>query len=141
MLPSRAAEAALRALPLLDPRGPSAPGVLVRELAERARLPEPFLAKVLQRLAQAGVLRSRKGRAGGFVLGRPAAEITLADVVLALEGRDDLGKVYPPAGGTVGQRLAPVRDRLFSLLSTTTIADLLSPRPDSGPESATEAEG
>lgn len=141
MLPSRAAEAALRALPLLDPRGPGAQGVLVRDLAERARLPEAFLAKVLQRLALAGVLRSRKGRAGGFVLGRPASEITLADVVLALEGRDDLGKVYPQAGGTVGLRLAPVRDRLLSLLSSTTIEDLLPPRPDSGPASGREAEG
>ena len=108
----------------------------MRDLAERAQLPAPFLAKVLQRLALAGVLRSRKGKAGGFVLGRPASEITLADVLLALEGKDDLAKVYPRAGGTVGASLEPVRERLFFLLATTTVADLAGPHVAAGPPAA-----
>ena len=136
MLPSRAVEVALGALPHLDPRGPSGRGVLVRDVAAAASLPAPFLAKVLQRLAFAGLVRSRKGKAGGFVLGRPAREITLEDVVLAVEGREDLSKVYPPGAGSLGARLAPVRERLLHLLSSTTLADRAadraagSPRPE-----------
>ena len=83
MLLSRAAEVALAALPYLDGRGPLAPGRGVKELAGTANLRAPFLAKVLQRLVERGVLRSKRGRTGGFVLGRPASEITVADVVLA----------------------------------------------------------
>ena len=124
MLLSRAAEAALNALPHLDPRGPEAPGREVRVLALACGEPAPFLGKVLQKLARAGLLRSRRGRTGGFVLGRPAAEVTLADVVLAVEGADDLAKVLGLPGGPVGALLAPARDELSVRLRATTLARL-----------------
>lgn len=58
--------------------------LLAKEVAERTGLPVPYLAKVLQSLAHAGILDSVRGPHGGFRLARPAAEITLADVVAAL---------------------------------------------------------
>lgn len=124
MLLSRAAEAALKALPHLDPRGPDAPGREVRALAFACGEPAPFLGKVLQKLARAGLLRSRRGRTGGFVLGRPAAEVTLADVVLAVEGADDLAKVFALPGGAAAALLAPARDELAAKLRGTTLARL-----------------
>ena len=124
MLLSRAAEAALKALPHLDPRGADAPGREVRALAFACGEPAPFLGKVLQKLARAGLLRSRRGRTGGFVLGRPASEVTLADVVLAVEGADDLVKVLALPDGPAGTLLAPARDELASRLRGTTLARL-----------------
>lgn len=124
MLLSRAAEAALKALPLLDPRGPEAPGRETRELALACGEPAPFLGKVLQKLARAGLLRSKRGRTGGFVLGRPAVEVTLADVVLAVEGADDLAKVFDVPAGPAGPFLAPARDEVAARLRGTTLARL-----------------
>lgn len=124
MLLSRAAEAALKALPLLDPRGPEALGRETRDLAFACGEPGPFLGKVLQKLARAGLLRSKRGRSGGFVLGRPASEVTLADIVLAVEGADDLAKVFGLPDGPAGAFLLPARDDLVERLRATTLARL-----------------
>ncbi len=124
MLLSRAAQVALAVLPLLDPSGPSGRGHGVRELAEKSGLPAPFVAKVLQRLADRGLLRSKRGRAGGFLLGRPAAEMTVADVVLALAGKDDLQAAFPAPAGPAGRLLAPAREMTLHLLDRTSLRDL-----------------
>jgi Rrf2 family protein len=55
-------------------------------LAEFHGVPGPYLAKHLQALSQAGIVESVPGRRGGYRLGRPAAEITLVEVVDAVEG-------------------------------------------------------
>ena len=124
MLLSRAAEVALAALPYLDGRGPLAPGRGAKALAGAAKVPAPFLAKVLQRLVERGVLRSKRGRTGGFVLGRPASEITVADVVLALEGYEELEAAFPALQGPAGRLFGPVRSRVFDVMRKTTVADL-----------------
>jgi Rrf2 family protein len=122
MLLSRAAEVALKALPHFDPRGPDGTGREIRALALACGEPAPFLGKVLQKLARAGVLRSKRGRTGGFVLGRPAVEITLADIVLAVEGADDLRKVFGLPEGPAESLLGPARDELAARFSVTTLA-------------------
>jgi Rrf2 family protein len=123
---SRAQEIALASLPFLDPRGPEGKGRGVKELARDSGVPAPFLAKVLGRLVDRGLLRSRRGRTGGFVLGRPAAEITLADVVLALGRKDDLEAAFPAPPGAPGRLLAPVRGAFLESLRVTSLADLSS---------------
>jgi len=124
MLLSRTAQLAFAALPLLDPRGPSGPGRLTRDLATEAGVPAPFLAKVLERLAETGILRSKRGRGGGFVLGRPAEEITLADVVLALEGKERVEDFYPLPAGVLGEVFAKNREETLAILRETTVAAL-----------------
>lgn len=57
-----------------------------REIAEAHGIPTEFLAKVLQKLARVGLIRSYRGTQGGYALARTPAEITLADVVEAVEG-------------------------------------------------------
>ena len=59
-------------------------------LAEFHGLPKPYLIKQLQALVKSGVLRSSPGVRGGFSLARPSAEITMMDIVVAVEGRGDL---------------------------------------------------
>jgi Rrf2 family protein len=56
------------------------------KLAEYHGVPAAYLAKHLQALARTGVLETVKGPRGGYRLARPASEITLADVVAAIEG-------------------------------------------------------
>ena len=121
---TRAQEIALAALPLLDPRGPQGKGRGVAALAQAAAVPAPFLSKVLGRLVDRGLLRSKRGRGGGFVLGRPASDITLADVALALERRDDLERAFPPVAGPAGVLLAPTRRDFLERLQRTRLSDL-----------------
>src|SRR3954452_14065141 len=57
-------------------------------LAEFHGVPAAYLAKALQSLSRAGIVESVPGRNGGYRLGRPPADITLLDVVEAVEGRE-----------------------------------------------------
>lgn len=56
------------------------------ELAAETGLPAPTVQKLVSRLTAAGLLRSVRGAGGGLQLARPAAAITLADIVEAVEG-------------------------------------------------------
>ena len=56
------------------------------ELAEETGLPSPTVQKVVSLLSRAGLLRATRGSGGGLQLARPAAAITLADIVEAVEG-------------------------------------------------------
>ena len=55
-------------------------------LAERAGLEPPTVAKVLKPLAQAGLVQAFRGATGGYRLARPASEISLVEIVEAMEG-------------------------------------------------------
>lgn len=60
--------------------------VPAQRLAELHDVPPPYLAKQLQALAHAGIVRSRQGKIGGYLLTRPAAEISALAVVTAIDG-------------------------------------------------------
>lgn len=60
--------------------------VMINEMAEKANIPKSFLAKILQRLAKAGIVTSLRGVKGGFQLAKKASAISLLDVVEAMEG-------------------------------------------------------
>ncbi len=79
---SQTAEYALRAVAALAPNA----GQLVptTDLARQANVPPPYLAKVLQQLASAKIIRGRRGVGGGYTLNRPAEEINLLEVVIAV---------------------------------------------------------
>jgi Rrf2 family protein len=82
---SRKARYALRALYALaadEARGP----VLIAELAEREKIPRKFLEAILLELKNAGVLKSKKGKGGGYALARPSERITIGEVVRIIDG-------------------------------------------------------
>jgi Rrf2 family protein len=61
-------------------------------LAKAGGIPREFLSKVLQRLVKVGLLRSHRGSSGGFQLAHPAAEVSLLDVIEAIEGPTHLNQ-------------------------------------------------
>jgi Rrf2 family protein len=67
---------------------PSDVALPASKLAEFHGVPAAYLAKALQSLSRAGIVESVPGRHGGYRLGRQPAEITLLDVVEAVEGRE-----------------------------------------------------
>ena len=76
------ASRALLSLALHDDAGPTS----VRDIAERTGLPQPYLEQILLALKGAGLVRSKRGVGGGYVLARPPAEITLGQIVSAVDG-------------------------------------------------------
>ncbi len=65
-----------------DGQGPTS----VRDLAERTGLPQPYLEQILLALKGAGLVRSKRGVGGGYVLARPPSSITLGQIVSAVDG-------------------------------------------------------
>ena len=68
----------------------------VRDIAERTGLPQPYLEQILLALKGAGLVRSKRGVGGGYVLARPADEVTLADIVSAVDGPIVVGDFGEP---------------------------------------------
>jgi len=60
--------------------------VHVRRIGERQRIPHRFLEQIFQRLRRAGLVAGKRGPGGGFVLTRPASQISLREVVEAVDG-------------------------------------------------------
>jgi|SRR5271166_6116644 len=76
---------ASRALLSLALREDSAP-TSVRDIAERTGLPQPYLEQILLALKGAGLVRSKRGVGGGYVLARLPGQITLGQIVSAVDG-------------------------------------------------------
>jgi Rrf2 family protein len=113
-------------------RGP----VLVSDLAERDEMPKKFLEAILLDLNRHGLVESRKGKGGGYLLRREPAEITFGDIIRALEGPLALVPCVSQTAyarcldcveeATCGVRLAmqEVRDATAQILDNTTLADV-----------------
>ena len=127
---SQTAEYALRVVASLAASGGKA--ATTREIAAGTRVPIGYLAKVLQSLSKAGLVRSQRGPNGGSVLARPAEELTIYDVVQAV---DPIRRIVScPLGlKSHGGALCPVHRRLDDALALverafreSTIAGLLA---------------
>ena len=68
----------------------------VRDIADRTGLPQPYLEQILLALKGAGLVRSKRGVGGGYVLARPAEQISLADIVGAVDGPITAGDFGEP---------------------------------------------
>ncbi len=143
------ASRALLSLALHHGDGPTS----VRDIAERTGLPQPYLEQILLALKGAGLVRSKRGVAGGYILARPPAEITLAQIVSAVDGPIQAGDFgQPHTDGSCdheGQCVLlaiwhDVSGHMRALLEAYTLEDLagitegLAPWPGEVPVGATD---
>ena len=112
-----------------------------RDIAAAVNLPLPTVSKILKILAREGILSSQRGTKGGYALSSPAGEITVAEIIAALEGPIAMTEctVHGPAGCD-HETLCPVRANwqiinyaVADALSRITLSDMM--RPSLGDES------
>lgn len=137
---TRKSDYALVALARLAQReAAGGPPVSARLIAEEYQLPLPLLMNVLKDLNRAGLVASRRGAGGGYYLPRPAAEITLREIIGSIEGpvavaaccdegREDDDQCLGcrltqrcPVTGSIRR----LNDLLVSFLERMTLADML----------------
>ena len=110
--------------------------VSARELAESYDIPPELLAKVLQQLVRARLLESHQGTGGGYVLGRPAGAMSVAEVIQVIDGPltvtacsevdhscDQFSKC------NIRDPLWRIKDRIVSALPSTSVAELAADMP------------
>jgi Rrf2 family iron-sulfur cluster assembly transcriptional regulator len=126
---------ACRALVSLALHGNGEGPTSVRDLAERTGLPQPYLEQILLALKGAGLVRSKRGVGGGYVLAHEPAAITLGSIVSAVDGPIVLGDFGEPhqngACDHEGQCVllavwAEVSEQMRHLLDALTLSDVVS---------------
>ena len=127
---SQTVEYALRAVVHLAAESPSS--CTTMKLAEVTRVPAAYLSKVLQNLAKAGIVRSQRGVGGGVSLASEPNEVTIFDVVNAVEPMQRI-KSCPLDLKEHGEGLCPLHSRLDNAMADlevvfrrTTLAEILS---------------
>lgn len=122
-------EYALRALLELGLR--NGESVSLREIAKRWALPEHYLEQVMASLRKSGLVRSKRGAAGGYSLGRPANQITIQEILQILEGPvepffcvPEPGKCQFSPACSIRVLIHQIKDAVESVLGAVTLADL-----------------
>jgi len=127
---SQTVEYALRASVYLADQTPEAR--TTEQIASVTRVPQAYLSKVMQNLARAGIVRSQRGIHGGFLLNKDPAELTILEVVNAV---DPIQRIRTCPLGLVahGVQLCPLHRRLDNALGMverafgeTTLAEVLA---------------
>ncbi|MFO7808762.1 SUF system Fe-S cluster assembly regulator [Guyparkeria sp.] len=122
-----------------DPREkPSEQRANARALAERTGINMPTVGKLLKLLNGEDIVQSRQGRSGGYFLARPADEITLAEIIEAIDGPIAMTDCFRPDHDCSLQGDCAVRPHweainrgVHDLLDATTLADMTRPVKES----------
>ncbi len=133
---STTVEYALRAVVILAYRHGSP--LTGEQIADLAHVPTPYLLKLMQQLVRAGVVHSQRGRGGGFSLARPPDQITIWDILDAVEPFQRISAC--PLGVENHATLCPLHRKVDQALEhveeafrTTTLAEIVSDCGDSSP--------
>ena len=127
---SQTAEYALRAMSLLGERHPEP--LTTSQIAEATHVPGPYLVKVLQALARDDIVVTRRGVGGGVELARELGEITILDVINAVDPIQRI-EACPIGLAAHGSELCPMHSQLDGALAAiedvfrkTTLAEVLA---------------
>ena len=125
---------------LADAQATSASVLSAQDLAERAHLEVPTVSKLLKQLAQAQLVESFRGVNGGYRLARAPERISLADIVIAMEGPFGMTECSANVGSCGHEPHCGVRgnwrrvsDVIESSLRQMTLADMCRPVPKRAP--------
>ena len=138
---SKKADYALMAMKHLATRSDAA-SASAREIAEQYDIPVELMAKVLQRLARRGLLTSHQGTRGGYRLARATAQISVADIIQAIDGPLTVTACSTEAENcgqyskcSVRDPLWKIKDRIISALSECTLQEISTgiPQVDAAP--------
>lgn len=107
-----------------------------RDLAAWAHLPLPMVSKILKALARAGLLVSHRGSKGGYSLGHGPDEISVGDILRALEGPFGITECASSPGSCDQEAVCPIRSRwqeisvaVMDYLGKIRLSDLVCPAP------------
>ena len=127
----KATEYAIRALVYIYMQNQAGKRPGFREISKKINSPEQFTAKILQNLAREKLVRSMKGRGGGFFFDHPAALLPLYEVIRVVEGESffnkcgfGLKRCNSENPCPLHDEYSPVRERFFSLVKNVTIQSL-----------------
>ncbi len=142
---SRTVEYALRAAVFLASK--HGEPATTEEVAKRTQVPVAYLAKILQGLSRAGIVRSQRGVGGGVALAKAPDELTILEVVNAVEPIQRI-RTCPLKLSSHGARLCPLHRRLDNALAaveaafgSSTLAELLAEPSGSVPLCETPGDG
>ncbi len=124
---------ACRALARLSARYPSGELSRIEELAELEAIPANYLVQILGELRNGGLVESRRGKLGGYLLSRAPGEITLREVIALVQG-DLFGSVGGTSGASapaVARAWRALQEGFESHASSVTLKDLV-PGPADG---------
>lgn len=103
------------------------------EISEAKDIPEKFLAKIFQSLSRAGIVRSHRGVRGGFTLAKEPEQVTVKEVLEAIQGPYHLAKCIKDEAicdktdfCALRQLLIIAEDRLVSVFQDHSLADLMT---------------
>ncbi len=131
---TRRGDYAVRAMLVLA--RPDAGLVTAASIAEATGTPGGYVPRVMGDLVRAGLVANRRGRTGGYRLARPPSEVTLLDIVEAIEG-DGRRRTCVLRGGMcrrdgicdVHDAFATAQEAVFGALRSVSLADIESQRP------------
>ena len=124
---------ACRALARMSARYPSGELSRIEELAELEAIPSNYLVQILGELRNGGLVESRRGKQGGYLLARAPGEITLREVIALVQG-DLFGSVGGTSGASapaVARTWKTLQDNFESQAAALTLKDLV-PGPADG---------
>ena len=113
--------------------------LLLRTIAKRQEISEGYFEQIVMLLKSAGLVHASRGSRGGYVLAKPPAEITMKDIIFALEGRISLVECVQNPGickrrSSCATRIVwnKLTETMITMLESFTLASLVAQQRDAG---------
>ena len=105
-------------------RTKSSEPISLREVASNKSIPLPFLEQIAIKLRRAGLLKSVRGASGGYILAKERKQISIADIIQAVEGQINVTPNASNDLGVTSQLWQKLNRNIYSILKSITLEDL-----------------
>ena len=119
-------EYACRALVQLAKRYEGSGVSSIEELANVEKIPAKYLAQILSELRSGGLVESRRGKQGGYLLARAPDQISISDVISLIESEmfSESARVSGDSGEAIAKAWAEIQERFEEIVRSITLAEL-----------------